>query len=127
MKGLQRSHNMSIMLITHNLGIIGEMSKRVVVMYLGKIVEIGKTDDIFYNPKHPYTRGLLRSIPTIGLKRRLNPIQGTVARMTELPRGCYFAPRCPRVMPICGEKEPPQFQVGEEQFSKCWLYEGGAS
>ncbi len=126
MKGLQRTHNMSIMLITHNLGIIGEMSKRVIVMYLGKIVEIGKTDDIFYNPKHPYTRGLLRSIPTIGLKRRLNPIEGTVARMTELPHGCYFGPRCPRRMPICGEKEPPQFLVGDEQFAKCWLYEGGS-
>ena len=124
MKGLQRNHHMSIILITHNLGIIGEMCNRVIVMYLGKIVEFGTTDDIFYNPKHPYTRGLLRSIPQIGLKKRLNPIEGTVARMTELPQGCYFAPRCPHRMPICEEKEPPQIFVGDEQYAKCWLYEG---
>jgi oligopeptide/dipeptide ABC transporter ATP-binding protein len=124
MKSLQRNYHMSIMLITHNLGIIAEMCKRVIVMYLGKVVETGTTDDIFYQPKHPYTRGLLRSIPQIGLKTRLNPIAGSVARMTELPPGCYFAPRCPKVMPICNEKDPPTFWVGEQQQAKCWLYEG---
>lgn len=124
MRTLQRNHNMSILLITHNLGVIAEMCNRVIVMYLGKIVETGTTDDIFYNPRHPYTRGLLKSIPQIGLKRPLNPIEGTVARMTELPKGCYFAPRCPNVMPICIDEQPPLFLLEHSQQAKCWLYEG---
>ena len=124
MKGLQRNYQMSIIIITHNLGVIAEMCKRVLVMYLGKVVETGTTDDIFYHPRHPYTQGLLRSIPQVGLKTRLNPIAGSVARMTELPPGCYFAPRCPKVMPICNEKEPPVYKIGEGQQAKCWLYEG---
>jgi oligopeptide/dipeptide ABC transporter ATP-binding protein len=124
MKGLQRNHQMSIIIITHNLGVIAEMCNRVLVMYLGKVVETGTTDDIFYHPRHPYTQGLLRSIPQVGLKTRLNPIAGSVARMTELPPGCYFAPRCPKVMPICNEEDPPVFQVGQGQQAKCWLYAG---
>lgn len=124
MKALQRNYGMSIMIITHNLGVIAEICRKVLVMYLGKIVETGTTDSIFYNPKHPYTQGLLRSIPQVGLKTRLNPITGSVARMTELPKGCYFAPRCPHVMPICKEREPQVYQVGDEQQAKCWLYEG---
>jgi len=124
MKSLQRSYGMSIMMITHNLGVIAEMCSRVIVMYLGKVVESGPVEGIFFNPLHPYTRGLLKSIPQIGLKKRLDPIRGSVARMTELPDGCYFAPRCPDAMAICDEKEPPNFDLGSGQQAKCWLYGG---
>jgi len=122
MQNLQRDFGMSIMMITHDLGVIGEMSERVIVMYLGKIAERGSTDAIFYNPKHPYTQGLLKSIPQIGLRRRLNPIEGSVPMMTDLPKGCYFAPRCPFAMEICQEREPPMFKIENEQEAKCWLY-----
>jgi oligopeptide/dipeptide ABC transporter ATP-binding protein len=127
MKALQRDFGMSIMMITHDLGVIGEMCDRVIVMYLGKIVESGTTDDIFYSPMHPYTQGLLKSIPQIGLKRRLNPITGSVPSMSELPEGCSFAPRCPHAMEICRLKEPPEFDVGEQQKAKCWLHQGASN
>jgi len=126
MKGLQRGYGMSILIITHNLGVIGEMCRRVLVMYLGKVVEDGSTDDIFYQPKHPYTQGLLKSIPQIGLKQRLAPIRGSVPSMAELPPGCAFAPRCPHAMAICGEKEPPMLDVGNGHRGRCWLYAEGA-
>jgi oligopeptide/dipeptide ABC transporter ATP-binding protein len=121
MKALQRELGMSIMIITHNLGVIGEMASRVLVMYLGRIVEDGTTDDIFYEPRHPYTRGLLKSIPQIGLKQRLSPITGSVPSMTELPPGCTFAPRCPHAMEIC-RTEPPVAEVGPGHKARCWLY-----
>ncbi len=124
MKGLQASSGMSIVMITHNLGVIGEMCRRVLVMYLGKVVEEGTTDDIFYQPKHPYTQGLLRSIPQIGLKQRLSPISGTVPSMADLPAGCAFAPRCPHVMPVCGEP-PPMLELGTGHRARCWLYAKG--
>lgn len=123
MQGLQDDFNMSIMFITHDLEVIGEMSERVIVMYAGKVMERANIDDIFHNNKHPYTRGLLTSIPQIGVKKRLIPIEGSVPNMHNLPTGCYFAPRCPEAMSICREKEPPTFQIGPEQEAKCWLYE----
>jgi len=126
MKALQRERGMAILMITHNLGIIAEMCDRVTVMYLGKVVETGSADDIFFNASHPYTQGLLMSIPQIGLKERLNPIRGAVARMTELPPGCYFAPRCPYAFPPCEASEPPMFEVANGQFAKCWLHSGEA-
>jgi peptide/nickel transport system ATP-binding protein len=125
MKGLQASSGMSIVMITHNLGVIGEMCRRVLVMYLGKVVEEGTTDDIFYQPKHPYTQGLLRSIPQIGLKQRLSPIAGSVPSMAELPAGCAFAPRCPHAMPVCGEP-PPMLELDPGHRARCWLYTKGA-
>jgi len=94
MRELQSEFNMSIMIITHDLGVIGEMADRVIVMYTGKVVEKATTDDIFYNPKHPYTKGLLKSIPKIGIKGRLAPIKGSVPNLLMLPEGCYFEPRC---------------------------------
>ncbi len=126
MKGLQASSGMSIVMITHNLGVIGEMCRRVLVMYLGKVVEEGTTDDIFYQPKHPYTQGLLRSIPQIGLKQRLSPITGSVPSMAELPAGCAFAPRCPHAMPVCGREPPPMLELGPGHRARCWLYAKGA-
>ncbi len=122
MRDLQRDFEMSIMIITHDLGVIGEMADRVIVMYTGKVVERASTDDIFYNPKHPYTRGLLKSIPQIGQKDRLVPIEGTVPNLLYLPQGCYFAPRCPKAKNICRQEEPPAIKIDEDHFSKCWLY-----
>ena len=125
MKEMQSQLDLSIIMITHDLGVIAEMADRVNVMYTGKIVEHAQTDDIFYNPKHPYTLGLLQSIPTIGDKRRLTPIRGAVPNLLTLPEDvCYFAPRCPYAMEICAQAEPPMYQVGTAHQCKCWLYEG---
>lgn len=121
MRDLQHEYDMSIMLITHNLGVVAENCDRVMVMYLGKVVEEGSAVDIFYNPRHPYTRGLLESIPQIGLSSRLTPIEGAVPMMQDIPQGCYFAPRCPHVMARC-EEDPPMFFPAETQRAKCWLY-----
>ena len=123
MRELQDEFEMSIMFITHDLGVIGEMSDRVMVMYTGKVVERAEIDDIFYNNKHPYTQGLLKSIPQIGVKKRLVPIEGSVPDLKHLPQGCYFAPRCPEAMDICRSKEPPTFDISENQQAKCWLYD----
>ena len=121
MRDLQDEFDMSIMLITHNLGVVAEICDRVMVMYLGKVIEEGSVVDIFYNPRHPYTRGLLASIPQIGLSDRLTPIEGAVPMMQDIPEGCTFAPRCPHAMPICGD-DPPMFYPAENQRAKCWLY-----
>lgn len=121
MRDLQQEFEMSIMLITHNLGVVAENCDRVMVMYLGKVVEEGSAVDIFYHPRHPYTRGLLESIPQIGLSSRLTPIEGAVPMMQDIPQGCYFAPRCPHVMDICKE-DPPMFFPSDSQRAKCWLY-----
>ena len=121
MRDLQQEFEMSIMLITHNLGVIAEHCDRVMVMYLGKVVEEGSAVDIFYNPRHPYTRGLLASIPHIGLSDRLTPIEGAVPMMQDVPEGCYFAPRCPQAMPLC-ENDPPMFFPTDSQRASCWLY-----
>lgn len=123
MEELQQKMGMAIMFITHDLEVIGEMSDRVIVMYTGKIVEKANIDDIFYNNKHPYTQGLLKSIPTIGKKKKLVPIEGTVPNLNNLPQGCYFAPRCPEAMDICKRKEPPMFRMNTNQEVKCWLYD----
>lgn len=121
MRDLQQEYDMSIMLITHNLGVVAENCDRVMVMYLGKVIEEGSTVDIFYNPRHPYTHGLLESIPQIGLGARLTPIEGAAPMMQDIPEGCTFAPRCPHVMAIC-EDEPPMFFPTDSQRAKCWLY-----
>lgn len=128
MQELQDEYQMSIMFITHDLDVIGEISDRIIVMYTGKVVEKGKVKDIFYNPTHPYTQGLLKSIPKIGRHKELSPIDGSVPQIYNLPDHCHFAPRCPEEMDICTKKQPPLFETGENQFAKCWLYgepEGG--
>ncbi len=128
-KDLQAELGMSLMIITHDLGVIGETADQVIVMYLGKIVERASTVQIFYEPRHPYTRGLLASIPQIGRKQRLTPIEGSVPSMHRLPAGCRFAPRCPHAMDVCRAEEPPVFRVGDEHEAACWLYraEGAAT
>jgi oligopeptide/dipeptide ABC transporter ATP-binding protein len=122
---LKSDFQAAVMFITHDLKVIGDMANRVIVIYAGKIVEKAVVDDIFYNPKHPYTQGLLESIPQIGLKKRLIPITGKVPGLTDLPKGCYFEPRCPLSMEICRTEQPPIFGVENAHEVKCWLYEKG--
>jgi oligopeptide/dipeptide ABC transporter ATP-binding protein len=122
---LKEDFKTSILLITHDLGIISEMASRVAVMYAGKIVEEAPVRELFKNPRHPYTRGLLGSVPVIGKKaqtgRRLQEIPGMVPSPLEMPAGCRFHPRCPSAMPVCSEHEPRIAQLGEHRRVQCWL------
>ena len=120
MEQLQEENGMSIMLITHDLGVVAKMSDFVAVMYLGRIVEYSDVRTILKKPKHPYTKGLLNSIPQIGRKERLIPITGTVPDPFEVPTGCSFAPRCPYAMEKCRE-EPPLVAVNPGHKVSCWL------
>ncbi len=125
MRDLQQQMEMAIMFITHDLGVIAEMADDVIVMYLGKVVEGADVDSIFYDPKHPYTRSLLRSIPRITskVKERLEPIKGIVPDPYSVPRGCPFWPRCPEFMPgICDVEVPGNFAVGPDHHVRCHLY-----
>jgi oligopeptide/dipeptide ABC transporter ATP-binding protein len=127
MKGLQQEFGMAIMFITHNLGVIAEMADDVVVMYLGKEVELATVDDTFYDPYHPYTRDLLRSIPRIGRKSRdkLHTITGSVPDPYNIPVGCPYHPRCADFMPgKCDlDQDIPFFEIKPSHFARCWLYE----
>jgi oligopeptide/dipeptide ABC transporter ATP-binding protein len=127
MRNLQRDIGMAIMFITHNLGVIAEMCDEVVVMYLGKEVERASVDSIFYNPKHPYTQALLKSIPRIGNKsrERLESIKGVVPDPYAIPPGCPFHPRCSSYMPgVCDrDQDIPFYDVGEKQWARCYLYD----
>jgi oligopeptide/dipeptide ABC transporter ATP-binding protein len=123
---LKEEFDTSIVLITHNMGLIAEMASRVVVMYAGKVVEEAPVQDLFKEPLHPYTQGLLGSIPWIGRKlktgrRQLQEIPGVVPNPLEMPEGCRFHPRCPRVMDICCEQEPPFVRLAEHRRVSCWL------
>jgi len=121
MKSLREKNRMAIMLITHDLGVIAEMADEVVVMYAGKVVERGDVNTIFEQPHHPYTQGLLASIPRLGEKReRLAVIEGTVPNPLNLPAGCLFKRRCPLSMPVC-DTPPPYRSVGSGHVSRCWL------
>lgn len=123
LRELQRESGSSIIFITHDLGVVAELCSRVVVMYGGLIMEEADIDEIFENPKHPYTLGLLRAIPDIGQdkSRRLTPIEGTPPDMTDPPKGCPFAARCPYARNICAVKQPEYVQLGEGHRSMCWL------
>ena len=123
MKELQKKTHMGIIFITHNLGVVAEICDKVSVMYAGKMVEQGPVDDIFYQPAHPYTEGLLRSMPRVDAEsyERLIPIEGTPVDMLNPPEGCPFAPRCEKAMKICLQKMPPYVEVGENHRSACWL------
>jgi peptide/nickel transport system ATP-binding protein len=127
MRSLQKEIGMAIMMITHNMGVIAEMADDVVVMYLGKIVESATVNEIFYNPKHPYTIALLKSIPKIGKKvrARLESIKGMVPDPYNLPSGCRFHPRCPSyIRGVCEKQEPPEVEVGPDHKASCFLYGG---
>ena len=120
MRHLQSDIGMAIMLITHDLGVVASMADYVAVMYLGKIVEYSDTRTVFKDPRHPYTRGLLNSIPQVGQKRRLVPIEGTIPDPFEIPQGCAFAPRCPHAMDKCRE-EPQLLEIESGHRVSCWL------
>lgn len=121
MKDLQEKMGTSTLLITHDLGVVAEVCDRVVVMYAGKVVETGTVDEIFYNPQHPYTKGLLKSIPRLDNKEPLIPIHGTPPELLNPPKGCAFAPRCEFAMKVCVEIDPELETVSETQRSACWL------
>ena len=123
---IQQKTQMAMIMITHDLNVIGEIADHVIVMYLGRVVESASVDQIFDNPKHPYTQGLLQSLPQIGRDQRLEPITGNVPSPQNRPKGCSFAPRCPHVMNRCHTDDPPTFQVAEGGFAACWLYEENA-
>jgi peptide/nickel transport system ATP-binding protein len=132
MRSLQEELGMAIMYITHNLGVVAQMTERVIVMYMGKVVEEGDVDTIFHNPKHPYTSALLRSIPRLGMKtrdrRRLESIRGTVPDPYSIPKGCPFHPRCSqRIKGVCDEQEPPNIQVEPGHTVRCVLYASRSS
>jgi oligopeptide/dipeptide ABC transporter ATP-binding protein len=124
MNQLQQDFGASIILISHNLGVVSQMARQVAVMYLGKIIELGETHELFHNPLHPYTVGLLNSVPVLGRKGKkiLEPIKGMVPTPTSEIKGCAFAPRCPRVMSICRERTPQLLQVTPGHQTACWLY-----
>ncbi len=124
MRGLANDFKTSIMLITHDLGVIAEMADDVAVMYTGKVVERGTAFEILKEPKHPYTMGLLNSIPGEEAKgEKLAVIRGSVPSPLNLPDGCTFAPRCPFAMDICTKKDPKLLDLGGGHMTKCWLYQ----
>ena len=125
MNGLRENFNTAIQFITHDLGVIAQMANDVVIMYLGKIVESATVGEIFHNTKHPYTQGLMNSIPSLATtkKERLIPIKGVVPDPFEVPEGCGFEPRCPQAMEICKTKIPPLKEVASGHLAACWLYE----
>ncbi len=123
---LKSELNMSLLLITHDLGVVAQMASRVVVMYAGQIVEEGGLIDIFDRPFHPYTRGLLKSMPRLGNRRdgqapRLHEIPGSVHSLTEAVIGCKFADRCPDAFDICKQQQPELFEIRAGQHARCWL------
>ncbi len=123
LRDMKRQFDLSLLLITHDLGVIAETADRVAVMYAGRIVEQGPVRDIFRNPKHPYTRGLLASIPGGTAGSRLKAIDGTVPNLAALPPGCSFAPRCSERMDVCDSAFPGVTSVGDEHTVRCFLHE----
>lgn len=134
MMELKEKLGMAIMMITHDLGVVASMCDHIAVMYAGNIVEYGTTDDIFYNPKHEYTKGLIRSIPRMDSKthERLIPIEGTPVDMLNPPKGCPFASRCDNCMQICLREKAPVMYFGDVHYTSCWMnqkaeLEGGSN
>jgi oligopeptide/dipeptide ABC transporter ATP-binding protein len=122
LRDLQRAHNLALIFITHNLGIVAKMCDQVAVMYAGRLVEAGPVKQIYNSPAHPYTHALLESIPRLGDSRqRLTAIEGQPPDPSAPPPGCAFHPRCPKVMDRCRTEAPPEFRVADSQTSRCWL------
>ena len=121
-QALQKKMGMAVILVTHDLGVIADMCDNIVVMYGGRICERGTAREIFYNPKHEYTRGLLRSIPNVNnMKTKLIPISGTPINMLNLPKGCAFCARCDSAMKICLSEPPEELWINDEHKAACWL------
>lgn len=123
MKELREKINTSIILITHDLGVVADVCSRINVMYGGLLVETANTDDLFYDSRHPYTWGLLGSVPNPNtlIRERLKPIEGQPPDLLNPPKGCPFAPRCEYTMKICMTDRPPMFEIGENHKAACWL------
>ncbi len=129
---LRRTRELAVLLITHDLGVVAETADRVAVMYTGRIVEESPVDELFARPKHPYTEGLLRSVPKLTIEeakkqKRLETIEGTVPSPTQLPPGCHFAPRCPHRMPRCTVGEIPLYELEGDVAVRCVLYDLAAA
>ena len=128
MKDLQKELGMAIIMITHDLGVVAQLCDEVIVMYAGSICEQGTADEIFYNPKHEYTKGLMRSIPTADTAgTKLKPITGTPIDLLNMPEGCPFAPRCDNAMKICLRERCERMRINEDHMAACWMNvkEGG--
>jgi len=122
MKDLQKRLGMSIILVSHDLGVIASMCDEIIVMYGGRVCERGTADDIFYRPAHEYTKGLLRSIPNIAnMKERLVPIAGTPINLLNMPKGCAFCSRCDNALKICLEQVPEEMMMPDGHYASCWL------
>ena len=122
MKSLQQELGMAIIMITHDLGVVAQMCDEVIVMYAGSICEKGTADEIFYNPKHEYTKGLMNSIPTANtFGQKLHPISGTPIDLLNMPEGCPFAPRCDAAMKVCIRKAADNMDINAEHCAACWM------
>ena len=122
MQELQKKMGMAIIMVTHDLGVIAVMCDEIIVMYGGRVCERGTADAIFYDPRHEYTKGLLRSIPSVSrMKERLVPIGGTPINLLNMPKGCAFCARCDKAMKICLDTVPEELRVGETHLASCWM------
>lgn len=122
MSDLQKELGMAIILITHDLGVVAQMCDEVIVMYAGSICEQGTADEIFYNPRHEYTKGLMRSIPTADTAgKKLQPITGTPIDLLNMPKGCPFAPRCDAAMKVCINHKAVGEKINDDHFATCWM------
>ena len=121
-QSLQKKMGMAVILVTHDLGVIADMCDNIIVMYGGRICERGTAREIFYNPRHEYTKGLLRSIPMVSnMKQKLVPISGTPINMLNLPQGCAFCPRCDAAMKICLTQKPEELVINQDHRAACWM------
>ena len=124
LKELQKEFGLTILLITHNIGVVAEVADRVAVMYAAKMAEVGRVEDVFADPKHPYTQGLLKSVPNIKLDGgELYKMGGLPPSLLHTPHGCRFHPRCPQAMDICAQQEPVFESVQGDHLASCWLYQ----
>lgn len=124
LKKLQREKGMSIILITHDLGVVAQMADHVAVMYAGQVVEYGTVDDVFYRSGHPYTRGLKQAMPENdpASRKKLIPIEGSPPDLFSPPRGCGYFARCPEALKVCEGSNPGEFKLGQPHFARCWLH-----
>ena len=122
MQSLQKKLGMAIIMVTHDLGVIADMCDEIIVMYGGRVCERGTAEDIFYRPSHEYTKGLLKSIPSVDrMGEKLVPIPGPPINLLNMPKGCAFCPRCENAMKICIEEIPPEMQMPDGHFASCWM------
>jgi oligopeptide/dipeptide ABC transporter ATP-binding protein len=124
LRELRDEFDLTILLITHNIGVVAEVADRVAVMYAGRLVELGSVFDVFAAPSHPYTKGLLQSVPNIELDGgELYKMEGSPPNLLHPPPGCPFHPRCPQAMEVCSRSEPPAIDVGDGHTAACWLFD----